>query len=119
MVKTASFGASPAPRAGGAGPAWVLADHPPDQLQLDYLDGRVEVFATWDAPVALGEVTGIDLDERTVELPDGRLDFDWLVLAAGAMHTYFGNDRWAGSRTADGATTGSQSALFQLVRRPR
>lgn len=45
--------------------------------------------------VALGEVTGIDLEGQSVALTDGRLDFDWLVLAAGATHTYFGNDRWA------------------------
>ena len=31
----------------------------------------------------------------------------------------FGNERWAGSRIGEGASTGSQSAWFQLVRRPR
>lgn len=45
--------------------------------------------------VALGEVTRIDLEARTIDLPDGRLDFDWLVLAAGATHTYFGNEHWS------------------------
>ena len=31
----------------------------------------------------------------------------------------FGKERWAGSRTGEAASTGSQSALFQAVRRPR
>jgi hypothetical protein len=31
----------------------------------------------------------------------------------------FGKARWAGSRTLEGETTGSQSAPFQTVRRPR
>ena len=31
----------------------------------------------------------------------------------------FGKARWAGSRMGEGASTGSQSALFQAVRRPR
>jgi hypothetical protein len=30
-----------------------------------------------------------------------------------------GKVRWAGSRTGEGASTGSQSEWFQLVRRPR
>jgi hypothetical protein len=35
-------------------PAWVLADNPPDRLQIDYLPGRVEVSLGYDEPLALG-----------------------------------------------------------------
>lgn len=46
--------------------------------------------------ILLGEVTGIDVALRRVILMDGRtLGYDWLVLAAGATHTYFGHDNWA------------------------
>lgn len=44
--------------------------------------------------VLLGEVTGIDLAERAVVLGDERLGFDFLVLAAGTSHAYFGHDEW-------------------------
>ena len=45
--------------------------------------------------VLLGEVVGIDVDARSIELADGTaLPYDHLVVAAGASHSYFGNDRW-------------------------
>lgn len=46
--------------------------------------------------VRLGTVTGIDRDTRTVRLAEGPgLPFDWLILATGARHSYFGRDDWA------------------------
>ena len=46
--------------------------------------------------VMLGEVTGIDSGQRHVTLADGKcLSYDFLVLAAGATHAYFGHDEWA------------------------
>jgi NADH dehydrogenase len=45
--------------------------------------------------VVMGEVTKVDLQARTVLVRDDEVPFDWLVLAAGATHTYFGNDAWA------------------------
>jgi len=45
--------------------------------------------------VLLGDVVGIDVDDCSVELADGTaLPYDHLVLAAGATHSYFGNDQW-------------------------
>ncbi|MDR7135565.1 NADH dehydrogenase [Lysobacter niastensis] len=47
--------------------------------------------------VRLGEVTGIDPPSRTVTLADGGvLDYDYLLLASGATHAYFGHDEWSG-----------------------
>ncbi|KKW66948.1 pyridine nucleotide-disulfide oxidoreductase [Lampropedia cohaerens] len=41
------------------------------------------------------EVTAIDASANTVTLANGmQLDYDWLIVAAGATHSYFGNDQW-------------------------
>jgi NADH dehydrogenase len=45
--------------------------------------------------VILAEVEGIDLDKREVVLDDGLLPYDYLIVAAGATHAYFGHDEWA------------------------
>jgi NADH dehydrogenase len=44
--------------------------------------------------VVLDEVEGIDLAAKEVVLADGRLPYDYLILAAGANHAYFGHDEW-------------------------
>lgn len=50
-----------------------------------------------NARVLLGEVTAIDTAAREAVLDDGRrLGYDWLVVATGATHNYFGHDDWAG-----------------------
>lgn len=58
--------------------------------------------------VRMATVTGIDADAKRVLLDDGAsLDFDYLLLASGAKHAYFGNDHWAahapGLKTLDDA----------------
>jgi NADH dehydrogenase len=45
--------------------------------------------------VVLAEVEGIDLGAKEVILEHGRLGYDYLILAAGASHAYFGHDEWA------------------------
>lgn len=45
--------------------------------------------------VWMAEVTRIDAAHRRVVLSDGALHFDYLILAAGATHSYFGHDDWA------------------------
>ena len=44
--------------------------------------------------VHLAEVTGFDLDKREVFTSRRTLSYDYLVLACGATHSYFGNDHW-------------------------
>jgi NADH:ubiquinone reductase (H+-translocating) len=44
--------------------------------------------------VLLGEVNGFDLDRHKVLLHGYQLRYDYLVVAAGATHAYFGHDDW-------------------------
>ena len=44
--------------------------------------------------VLLAEVKSIDVGARTVELDGGSLQYDYLVVATGATHSYFGKDQW-------------------------
>ncbi|HPE73888.1 MAG TPA: FAD-dependent oxidoreductase, partial [Candidatus Competibacter sp.] len=45
--------------------------------------------------VLLGEVTDVDTTARQVALSDGsHIGYDYLVLATGARHSYFGRDDW-------------------------
>lgn len=57
--------------------------------------------------VRLAEVTAVDLEHRTVATTTGSLEYDYLVLAAGATHSYFGHDDWMsaapGLKTIDDA----------------
>jgi NADH dehydrogenase len=66
--------------------------------------------------VRMGEVRGIDLFARTLDVAsgssvgssDGPLPYDYLVLACGATHSYFGHDEWEehapGLKTLEQAT---------------
>jgi NADH dehydrogenase len=45
--------------------------------------------------VVMGEVCGFDLAKRRVKLGDFDVEYDYLVVAAGASHSYFGHDEWA------------------------
>lgn len=48
-----------------------------------------------NATVLLADVVGFDLSKQTVHLADGEsLGFDYLVVAAGVSHDYFGHDNW-------------------------
>ena len=60
--------------------------------------------------VLLADVTGVDPEERTVTLDDGSVEnYDYLILATGATHSYFGNDHWEdlapGLKTVEDALT--------------
>ena len=63
-----------------------------------------------NATVLLDEVVGVDTAEKRVELRDRKssVPYDYLVLAPGSTHSYFGHDQWRtaapGLKTIDDAT---------------
>ena len=47
--------------------------------------------------VLMAEVVAVHLDDRLIDLDGGeRLAYDYLLLASGATHSYFGHDEWEG-----------------------
>jgi NADH dehydrogenase len=57
--------------------------------------------------VLMGEVQRIDVAARSVVAADRQLDYDYLLIASGATHAYFGHDEWEkfapGLKTLDDA----------------
>lgn len=46
--------------------------------------------------IVMGEVVGLDLEQRRVKLSEGSdVAYDYLIVASGATHSYFGNDQWS------------------------
>jgi NADH:ubiquinone reductase (H+-translocating) len=71
--------------------------------------------------VLLDRVEGIDSANRQVLLGSGApVPYDWLILATGARHSYFGRDDWAeyapGIKTIDDATAVRRKVLLALER---
>jgi len=71
--------------------------------------------------VVLAEAVGVDAGARRLLLGDGKdIAYDWLVLATGARHSYFGRDEWAehapGIKTIDDATAVRRKVLLALER---
>ncbi|MFC5517891.1 NAD(P)/FAD-dependent oxidoreductase [Kaistia terrae] len=69
----------------------------------------------------LGTVIGIDRGERIVRLDDGNsIAFDFLVVATGARHAYFGHDEWEafapGLKNLDDATNIRRKILVAFER---
>lgn len=73
--------------------------------------------------VILGEVTGFDLQRRIVRVDEIELGYDFLVVAAGATHAYFGHPEWEkiapGLKTIEDATEIRRRVLlaFELAER--
>ena len=44
--------------------------------------------------ILLDEVTGIDLEQRLVQLSRGEVPYDYLILATGIQYNYFGHEEW-------------------------
>src|SRR5579864_4461168 len=44
--------------------------------------------------VLLGEALDFNLDGHVVKLADREIPYDYLIVAAGASHAYFGHDEW-------------------------
>ena len=71
--------------------------------------------------VRMAAVSGIDAAAKRIALDDGgSLDFDFLLLASGATHAYFGNDHWArhapGLKTLDDALDLRRKLLLAFER---
>jgi NADH dehydrogenase len=47
-----------------------------------------------NATVLMAEVSGIDLAGRCIQTSAGPISYDYLVIATGATHSYFGHDHW-------------------------
>jgi len=60
-----------------------------------------------NATVLLGECDAIDVNARTIGIGADRIAYDYLIVATGAAHAYFGHDDWAanapGLKTLDDA----------------
>jgi NADH dehydrogenase len=73
-----------------------------------------------NARVMLAEVTGVDLKRRQVIADDRRVGYDYLIVATGARHAYFGHDDWApyapGLKTIDDATALRRRILLAFER---
>ena len=70
--------------------------------------------------VLLGEVTGVERERHVVTMGDREVPYDFLVLATGATHAYFGNDGWAehapGLKSIDDATEIRRRLLIAFER---
>jgi len=71
--------------------------------------------------VLLEAVTGVDREAHEVALGSGqRVGYDYLIVATGARHSYFGRDEWAehapGLKTIEDATAVRRKVLLALER---
>jgi NADH dehydrogenase len=74
--------------------------------------------------VLMDEVIGFDVSQQHVELKTGaQLEYDYLIVATGSTHSYFGKDQWAklapGLKTIEDATEIRRRVLlaFELAER--
>ena len=74
--------------------------------------------------VLLGEARSVDVASRRVQLSDGdTLDYDYLIVATGARHAYFGHPEWEayapGLKTLDDALLMRRRILLAFERAER
>jgi NADH dehydrogenase len=85
---------------------------------------RSAVHGRKNIEVLIGNAVGFDLERRVIELDEGdAVPYDYLVVASGATHSYFGHDQWAelapGLKTLEDATEIRRRILlaFELAER--
>jgi NADH dehydrogenase FAD-containing subunit len=61
---------------------------------------RAILRAQHNATVLMETVTGIDTAGRAVLIGEQRVAYDFLIVATGAHHSYFGHDEWENSHLA-------------------
>jgi NADH dehydrogenase len=71
--------------------------------------------------VLMGEARSIEVDNKSVLLEDGsRIPYDYLIVATGSTHSYFGHDEWAplapGLKTLDDALEIRRRVLLAFER---
>jgi NADH dehydrogenase len=69
--------------------------------------------------VILDEVIAINKDDKNIQLKsEGSIGFDYLIIAAGARHSYFGHDEWEafapGLKTINDALTIRENVLLSF-----
>jgi NADH dehydrogenase len=76
-----------------------------------------------NASVQLANAVRVDVPRRTVVLDDGEVSFDYLIVATGATHAYFGHDEWErvapGLKTLEDALTIRRKVLLAFERAER
>jgi NADH dehydrogenase len=76
-----------------------------------------------NARVLLGEAVAIDAAAKRVLLADGEIGFDYLIVATGLTHSYFGNSAWEqhapGLKTLDDALEIRRRILIAFERAER
>jgi len=76
-----------------------------------------------NASVLFAEAQAIDVANRVVLLDEGEVHYDYLVLASGASHAYFGHDEWEalapGLKTLDDALEIRRRVLLAFERAER
>ena len=76
-----------------------------------------------NASVLLAEARSIDVARKRVMLTDGELAYDFLIVAPGATHAYFGHDDWRplapGLKTLDDALEMRRRVLVAFERAER
>ena len=73
--------------------------------------------------VLLAEARAIDTQRRVVTLTDGELTYDYLIVATGSTHAYFGHDEWRplapGLKTLEDAVEIRRRVLLAFERAER
>lgn len=81
------------------------------------------ILGRYGISVLLAEATGVDVPGKRVLLADGELAYDFLIVATGATHSYFGHDEWShhapGLKTIEDAVEIRRQVLlaFELAER--
>ena len=73
--------------------------------------------------VLLADAVSVDVDRRRVVLTDGEVEYDYLIVASGATHVYFGHDEWRpvapGLKTLEDALAIRRRVLLAFERAER
>ena len=84
---------------------------------------RAVLSRAHNVTVLFAEARAIDVSHRVVLLDEGEIQYDYLVLASGASHTYFGHEEWAalapGLKTLDDALEMRRRVLLAFERAER